>query len=98
MASIFGPEFAARVFVLEPGRWHGPVASSYGFHIARVSERQSVAPRSFDEVRAQVLQEWYRAEQAKAREKFFAALLKKYDVVVDASVKPLIGPLAEAVR
>lgn len=28
----------------------------------------------------------------------FAELLKKYDVIVDESIKPLLGPLAEMVR
>lgn len=98
VASVFGPEFARKVFALEAGRWDGPVASSYGFHLVRVGERQAVQPLSFDDVRAQLLEEWHRAEQARAREKFLAGLLKKYDVVVDASVKPFIGPLVESVR
>jgi hypothetical protein len=63
-----------------------------------ISERQAAQPRPFEEVRAQVLDEWHRARQAQANERFFAALLKKDDVVVEESVKPLIGPLAEVIR
>jgi len=93
VASQFGREFAHGVMALEPGSWHGPLASAYGFHLVRVSERQAAQPRAFEDVRAQVLDEWQRSQQARANDQFFAALLKKYDVVADETVKPLIGPM-----
>ena len=95
VTSLFGPEFSDSLFVLDPGRWQAPVASGFGFHLVRVSEREPAQPRPYEEVRAQVLNEWYRSHQAKANEQFFADLLKKYDVIVDETIKPLIGPLAE---
>jgi parvulin-like peptidyl-prolyl isomerase len=98
VAGVLGREFAGKVFALDPGRWHGPIASAYGFHLVRITERQGARPRPFDEVRAQVLDEWQRDQQVKANEHFFAALLKKYDVVVDENVKPLLRPLAEVAR
>ncbi|MCK7481126.1 MAG: hypothetical protein M0C28_30930 [Candidatus Moduliflexus flocculans] len=39
---------------------------------------------------------WRRQREEQGREQYFAALLKKYDVIVDESVKPLVGPLASA--
>jgi hypothetical protein len=44
-------------------------------------------------VRDRVLEEWQRQHQQTANEKFFAALLKKYDIVVDEDVRSLVGPL-----
>ncbi len=96
LAGLFGHEFAGRVLAIEPGKWHGPIASSLGFHLIRVSERQAPQRRSFEEVHAQVLDDWQREQQTKANEQFFATLLKKYDVEVDESVKPLIGKLEAA--
>jgi hypothetical protein len=64
----------------------------------RIRERQAAQPRLFDEVRTQVLDEWHRFQQAKASAQFFDGLLQKYDLVVEESVKPLIGPLAEVSR
>jgi hypothetical protein len=93
VANIFGKDFAASIFSIEPGSWQGPVASSYGFHLVRISERQAAQVRPFDQVRAQALDEWHRTQQTKVSEKFFAGLLKKYDVVVDQSIKSLIGPV-----
>lgn len=96
VAKLFGEKFATRVFALEANHWQGPITSAYGFHLVKINARQAAQLRTFDEVRSQVLEDWYRTEQDRANEQFFAALLKKYDVVIEESVKPLIGPLAEA--
>lgn len=94
VASTFGPELAAKLFALVPGQWQGPLESSYGFHLVQIKALQAGRVRPFDEVRAQVLGEWHREQQVKAREQFFAGLMKKYEVVVDDSLKPLIGSLS----
>jgi parvulin-like peptidyl-prolyl isomerase len=95
VTNYFGQQFAAQVFSLETNQWQGPVMSAYGFHLIKINARQAAQLRAFDEVRSKVLEDWYRTEQDRANEQFFAALLKKYDVVIEESVKPLIGPLAE---
>lgn len=88
VANVFGANFARQLFALEPGEW--PVTSTFGQHRVRVLERQPARVRPFEEVRTRVLEDWHREQQTKANEQFFAALLKKYDVVVDESVRPLI--------
>lgn len=94
VASQFGPEFARAVFALEPGAWQGPIASAYGLHLVRVTEKTLAQRRSFAEARPQVLDEWRRVQQKEADERSFAELLKKYELVVDDSVRPLLGRLA----
>ena len=89
----FGKEFARVVFALQPGDWHGPIESGYGLHLVRVSESKPARRREFAEVKAQVLERWREQRQREDNEKYFAGLLKKYDVVVDENLKPLIGPL-----
>lgn len=98
VATLFGKQFARQVFSLESGKWEGPVASSYGFHLVQVRDRHDPMLRPFDEVRTQVLEDWHRSQQTKANEQFFARLLKKYEVVVDEAVRPFIGPLAKVTR
>jgi parvulin-like peptidyl-prolyl isomerase len=39
VANQFGAKFAAKVFALEPGSWQGPIESSQGVHLVRVTER-----------------------------------------------------------
>jgi hypothetical protein len=96
VASAFGPDFARTVFGLAPGTWHGPIASAYGVHVVWVGDVQPARPRSFAEVRPQVIAQWHREQQSATDEAYFAALLKKYEVVADDSVKPLLGPLVLA--
>ncbi len=95
---LFGPGFADRLFALQPGQWLGPVASGYGYHLVRVDAHVDAGPRPFRAVRARVLDDWNRQQQDQTSEQFYAALLKKYDVVVDESVKPLIGALAQVAQ
>lgn len=98
VTSQFGDAFSRAVFGLDAGPWHGPVASAYGFHLVRVNARQDAQPLPYEAARAQVLEDWQREEQTQASQRFYAELLKKYDVVVDDSVKPLVGPLAGMAR
>jgi len=91
----FGAKFASALFALPPGAWHGPIESGYGLHLVRVTSQSPARLREFTEVRAQVLDRWHDQRQREDNEKYFAGLLKKYDVVLDASVKPLVGTLGE---
>jgi len=96
VASVLGSEFARQVFALAPGKWLGPIESGYGLHIVRVAKKQSAQPREFGAVKSEVLTLWRQQREEKTREEYFAALLAKYDVVVDESVKPLVGSLVAA--
>ena len=97
VAGQFGREFADAVFALKAGAWNGPIESGYVLHLVRVSEVKPGKRREFSEVKTQVLELWSEQRQRQDNEKYFASLLKKYDVVVDDSVKPLIGPLDEPI-
>ena len=97
VASQFGAAFADKLFQLQPGAWRGPIQSAYGQHLVRVSSLIPGALRPFAEVKAQVLERWREQRQHDENEKYYAGLLKKYDVVVDEKVKPLIGALGSAI-
>ena len=97
VAGQFGPEFAKAVFALKPGAWSGPIESGYGLHLVRVSESWPARQRQFAEVKTQALERWREERQRDDNEKYFAALMKKYDIVVDDKLKPLIGPLSEPI-
>jgi hypothetical protein len=43
-------------------------------------------------VRARVVEEWRREQDKSAMERYLAELHKKYNIVVDAAVKPLVAP------
>jgi PPIC-type PPIASE domain len=96
ISGTFGPGFARAVFSLEPGAWSGPIESGYGLHLVRVSVLQTAQLRPFSEVRERVAQEWRREQEKSAKERYLAELRKKYGLVVDDAIRPLVAPMAAA--
>lgn len=96
VSAQFGPRFADAVFALEPGAWHGPLESGYGLHLVRVAAKTTTKPREFATVRPAVLERWRDDRQREDAARFFAGLLRKYDVVADESVKPYVDDLRGA--
>jgi parvulin-like peptidyl-prolyl isomerase len=95
LANQFGAKFAAKVFALEPGPWQGPIESSQGIHLVRVTGLVPAQLRPFDEVRPQLVELWREQSQRASEERYFVELLKKYRLVPDESVKALVDPLLE---
>ena len=93
VAGQFGDEFAKAVFALKPGAWQGPFASSFGLHLVRVTEAKPAQQLAFSEVEPQVRERWRDEHQRTAYEQHYENLMKKYGVVVDEGVKPIIGSL-----
>lgn len=94
VAGVFGQEFAHRVFTIEPGEWQGPIESGYGLHLVRVTKKEPAGLPDFAMVKEDVATFWRQQREREGRERYFSTLLEKYDVVVDESIKALIGPLA----
>jgi hypothetical protein len=93
VANQFGARFAARIFELAPGSWQGPIESSQGLHLVRVTALVPAQLRPFEEVRDELVELWRAQSQRENEERAFVGLLKKYQVVPDASVKALVAPL-----
>jgi hypothetical protein len=92
IAGQFGAEFARTIGAIAPGVWQGPIASEFGLHLVLVSARVEGQLRTFEEVRAELLDEWQREQEAAARNAYFAGLLRKYDVQATARAQRMIGP------
>ena len=93
VANQFGARFAARIFELAPGSWQGPIESSQGLHLVRVTALVPAQLRPFEEVRDELVELWRAQSQRENEDRAFAELLKKYQVVPDESVKALAAPL-----
>ncbi|MBW2367611.1 MAG: peptidyl-prolyl cis-trans isomerase [Deltaproteobacteria bacterium] len=96
ITELFGKSFASSVMQLPPGSWQGPVASSYGLHLVRVSERQDARDPSFDEVRAVVLSDFKQARRQEINQAFYKRLRDRYRVVIDPEVFTADRPQALA--
>ncbi|TCU18956.1 peptidyl-prolyl cis-trans isomerase [Rhizobium sullae] len=91
VSGMFGPDFAQTVFTLKPGMWSEPVKSGYGIHLVSIASSSAGRQPPFEEVRDEVLQEWRREKERIANRDYLARLREKYGVVLDASVKELLG-------
>jgi hypothetical protein len=79
----FGQRFAREVVAIPIGAWRGPLASDYGLHLVRVSERMEARAPTLGEVRDVVTRDWQRDELAAANEKYFASLRARYKVRIE---------------
>jgi hypothetical protein len=80
LARTFGPDFAAAVMKLEPGRWGGPVASAYGRHLVRVESFSPAAPATLEDVRARVEADVVEARRREAAAKARAEIVARYPI------------------
>ncbi len=86
VSNIFGPDFARDVFGLKPGVWSGPIKSGYGLHLVLLDASSAAQQRPFEEVRDQVLKEWWAEKEDAANRDYMARLREKYGVVLDDAV------------
>jgi hypothetical protein len=83
IANMLGGEFAAAAVALEPGNWHGPLPSAFGYHLVYMEELEPGRVPEFESVRQKVYQEWQHQHRQSLTEDFYQGLLKKYSIVVD---------------
>lgn len=86
VANDFGDGFAQQVGTVPVGHWVGPLASSFGVHLLRVSDRSTASLPPLDDVRAEVLREWENDRRIRSRDKDYRRLRDSYDVVVRAKL------------
>jgi hypothetical protein len=82
VAGTFGAPFAEALAETPEGAWSGPVDSSFGAHLVRVSARESGRLPPLEEVRGAVEREWAAERRKEARKRFYDALRGRYNVEV----------------
>jgi hypothetical protein len=87
VAHTFGEAFAERLSTVEPGRWQGPILSSFGAHFIFVDERTKGRLPPLDTIREAVQREWLNAHRIEAEQKLYRALLGRYQIVMEAAPK-----------
>jgi len=80
---LFGDEFAAKVLALEPGRWAGPIRSSYGRHLVRVTQHVPARQPALSEVRNQAAIDYKNQRLQIAADNYYARLRRRYKVEID---------------
>jgi hypothetical protein len=88
LAARLGPGFAAAAVRLEPERWSGPIASSYGLHLVWVHRRLPGRLPPLAEVRDEVVARWREQREAEALAQALSVLRREVEVRVAASPEP----------
>jgi hypothetical protein len=91
---IFGDRFAKQLAAVEPGRWQGPIPSSYGMHFVFVDERTNGSLPPLDTVRDAVQREWLNARRVEAEERLYRTLRDRYQIVVETPSKTMASETA----
>jgi hypothetical protein len=104
LAHLLGETFARAVIDAPEGRWQGPVTSTYGAHLVRVTRRTPERLPPFDEIEARVRADWLTVE-TRGQRAAAATLLPRYELVLPDDLRrqieaaPALAPyLARAIR
>ena len=65
------------------GTWQGPVRSTYGVHLVRISQRGTAKMPSLADARDVVTREWTRTRAVEMREKLYQSLRRRYTVTIE---------------
>ena len=91
LGRLFGDDFAATLFTLPAGRWQGPVASGYGYHLVYLYGVREAEPIPFSESRTRVLQDWQRDRFEQAEKDLLEELKSRYEIVYTKEALSLLS-------
>ena len=80
VSASFGDEFGRQLLTAPTGQWTGPIVSTFGLHLVRISARSTGALPSLADIRPLVLREWQADQRGRASEKFYGSLRSKYEL------------------
>lgn len=79
----FGEQFARRVLAAAPGKWVGPIASTYGLHLVRVQEKLPAELPPIESLRPRVVRELLQERSAARLAVAMQRLRAEYDIRID---------------
>jgi hypothetical protein len=94
VAGTFGSDFSDALANAPVGTWTGPLESSFGLHLVRITERTAAQAPGLADVRDRVAREWAAERRTEANERFYRALRNRYEVEVRMPADSTPPPLA----
>lgn len=85
LQSLFGDGFVEGLAKAPQDVWSGPIASTYGFHLVRLTARSEPRLPRLEEVREVVLRDFNEERRRQSNEQIFGDLRRRYTVSVDES-------------
>jgi hypothetical protein len=80
VGASFGEEFATLLEEAPVGQWSGPLPSSFGLHLVRVTDRVGSSMPKVEEIRPVVEREWQAEQRQKLGDEFYRSLRARYEV------------------
>ena len=87
LKNTFGEKFASAISALPVGSWQGPIDSGYGAHLVYVAKSTPSRLPDLVEVREQVRRDYLDARRREATDKFYSALLHRYNVRIEQPIE-----------
>ncbi len=79
-----GFEFVSELSSLKANEvWQGPISSGFGYHLVKISEVIPARPKTLNEVRTQLLNDYQYQIQQEINDDLYDGLLQKYEVVLE---------------
>jgi hypothetical protein len=94
VVGVFGKGFFEQLVELPPGRWVGPVVSTYGVHVVRILDSLPSRTAPLEEVRKDVLRDWKLAKANEIHDRDYA--LRRARFVVEIRRREPPTPAAQA--
>jgi hypothetical protein len=85
IAAVFGTQFALAVARIPPGGWSEPLESGLGWHLVWVDAIAPGVVPPLEDVEGAVKAAWIDEQRAEVRQRAFAGLAARYQVIVPAS-------------
>lgn len=93
---IFGPGFTKQLFTSETNTWQGPIASGYGFHLVRISEKIDARVPELASVIEKVRTDFMFEQRQKTNKEIYDKFKERYEIVIEDI--PRQSSMAEAMR
>jgi PPIC-type PPIASE domain len=81
----FGEAFEQHLAQITHDHWDGPVVTTYGGHLVRVTWREPPTRATLANARDVVTREWSRAHAAQMKEEFYRTLATRYTVQIESA-------------
>ncbi|MBD9649915.1 peptidyl-prolyl cis-trans isomerase [Ensifer sp. ENS09] len=81
---MFGGAVADGLETAPIDKWTGPIASSFGLHLVRVTERTPGQVQQLAGIRDEVTRKWENARRTELERQRFGALLAHYEISIEA--------------
>jgi hypothetical protein len=80
ISGSFGDEFGKLLEAAPIDQWSGPIASTFGLHLVRVTARSAGTLPKLADIRPIVVREWQAQQRTQAGDTFYSSLRSKYEV------------------